>query len=572
MLSQDDVRPRSTVEGASRRVAEESFLGDTEAPPAPSSSGEASKAATDLPTTTVPGGARPTPTTTAAPAPTSSGLRAGFSDDNKEYNRFLLFLERFSGIAKRELGIQNRFVLNYQDKAGLPASNTTVKIYTGTRLIEEGKTTPDGRYLFFPDLAQLSSRMRVRSEWQGQSDEVVLELNGPRSFTRTFNATKLVPSQPTIDIAFIFDTTGSMGDEIARLQDTIQIIQINLAAVTDLRLRFGMVLYKDIEDDYRTQTVPFTSNLDEFQKTLNEVSADGGGDIPEDLEAALEQSLKLDWNRDGVRMSFIITDAPSQMYSDQRVTYAAYSQEARRRGIRTHSIGTGGLPTQGEVMLRQISQMTGGRYIFLSYGESGESEGGTAGSVSHHSGANFQTDKLESIIIRFAREDIASLTGRSLESGEDFFEAKRIAEEEKERTLQTLFTRALEQLADYSSISVVKGTPTLYLPFTSNEADRSTGEFFAASLLQAGTRAGFFQPVERADLQTLLGEMELSLSAAFDASQAPRIGNLVGAKLIITGQVQAREDRWDIFVRLIRVETGEILSVSRARLDKNLGL
>ncbi len=64
----------------------------------------------------------------------------------------------------------------------------------------------------------------------------------------------------------------------------------------------------------------------------------------------------------------------------------------------------GGLDLGGEYVLRQISQYTYGTYIFLTYGERGESEGGVAGSVSHHTGANYQTDRLEAIIIRLARQ------------------------------------------------------------------------------------------------------------------------------------------------------------------------
>ncbi len=79
----------------------------------------------------------------------------------------------------------------------------------------------------------------------------------------------------------------------------------------------------------------------------------------------------------------------------------------------------------GEFILRQISQYTQGRYIFLTYGERGESEGGKEGSVSHHTGANFQTDKLESIIIRFAKEELAYLTDQPLEEGEAYFDAKK---------------------------------------------------------------------------------------------------------------------------------------------------
>ncbi len=50
------------------------------------------------------------------------------------------------------------------------------------------------------------------------------------------------------------------------------------------------------------------------------------------------------------------------------------------------------------------------------------------GSVSHHTGANYQTDKLEAIIIRFAREELVHLTDKPLDQEQDYFLAQKVAE------------------------------------------------------------------------------------------------------------------------------------------------
>mgnify|MGYP000208115186 CR=1 FL=1 len=56
-------------------------------------------------------------------------------------------------------------------------------------------------------------------------------------------------------------------------------------------------------------------------------------------------------------------------------------------------------------MLRQIAQFTGGRYIFLTYGESGESDGGTPATVSHHTGSNWQSRDLDAIVMKAIARD-----------------------------------------------------------------------------------------------------------------------------------------------------------------------
>jgi TolB-like protein len=377
----------------------------------------------------------------------------------------------------------------------------------------------------------------------------------------------------------VLDTTGSMGDEIERLKTTIELINLNLSSLSSKpRVRFGMVLYKDRGDEeYATRVVPFTGDLDRFQAALAKVSADGGGDTPEDLEAALGQAIKgVSWNRDGVRLAFVITDAPTHLDEyEQSYTYVDAVHDARKLGIKFFSVGTGGLPLEGELVLRQVAQYTYGKYIFLTYGESGESEGGAPGSVSHHTGANFRTDKLETIIIRFAKEELAFLTNQPLQESEDYFQANRVANESKGDTLGKLFEMALGQLVDYSSERLASGTRAATLPLVPAPPEgglKLDAEYFSDSLIQALSRNKTFAMVERKDLQKILAELELQLSGLGDEANAARVGKLLGAEVLLSGTLYRRGDSFELFLKLVRVETGEVLAVTKARLDAKLGL
>ena len=66
-----------------------------------------------------------------------------------------------------------------------------------------------------------------------------------------------------------------------------------------------MVLYKDRGDEYVTKVVQLTENLDRFRADLEKVSAGGGGDEPEDLQAALMDTVNKHemGNRDGIRLA-----------------------------------------------------------------------------------------------------------------------------------------------------------------------------------------------------------------------------------------------------------------------------
>lgn len=82
----------------------------------------------------------------------------------------------------------------------------------------------------------------------------------------------------SIDVAFIVDATGSMGDEIgflkADLEDIIKLVGQQCTA----KVRTGTVFYRDEGDEYVTKYSQFTTNLKETMKYIGDQRADGGGD------------------------------------------------------------------------------------------------------------------------------------------------------------------------------------------------------------------------------------------------------------------------------------------------------
>jgi hypothetical protein len=323
--------------------------------------------------------------------------------------------------------------------------------------------------------------------------------------------------------------------------------------------------------------IPFTEDLQAFQASLDQVEASGGGDTPEDLQAALEAAMKMSWNRGGVRLAFIVTDAPPHLDYGQNYTYALAAEEAKEKGIKFFSVGTGGLDLLGEVVLRQIAQYTSAKYIFLTYGETGESEGGAPGSVSHHTGANYQTDKLEAIIIRFAKEELSHISDQPLEEEEEYFTANKIGEEQREETLNKLFSMAISQLIDYSTVRIDRGTAAAVLPLSPTQSglDLNSEYFTEQLILSFGKNEHFrelFRIVERKDLQSILTELELQLSDLGEERGAAQVGELMGAELLIMGKLYSTANGYELFLKLLRVETGEVLSVTKAILDTALGL
>jgi hypothetical protein len=171
-----------------------------------------------------------------------------------------------------------------------------------------------------------------------------------------------------LDVAFVFDTTGSMGDELAQLQNNVLFIASEIATWQNgVDVQYGLVAYKDQGDEYVTQVHEFTSDAYLFQQSLLGLSAGGGGDTPEALTDGLDQALhQLKWRDDDtIKLMFVVTDASAQLSPSW--SYLNSVKEAAQRGVKIHSLAASGLDQAGEYMLRQISQITMGRFIFLTY-------------------------------------------------------------------------------------------------------------------------------------------------------------------------------------------------------------
>ena len=88
-----------------------------------------------------------------------------------------------------------------------------------------------------------------------------------------------------MDLAFVVDTTGSMGHLIhAAQQQMINLIsEVTSAAAIDLRL--AVVEYRDHppQDTMVYRVHAFTADLKKARATINALSANGGGDTPESV-------------------------------------------------------------------------------------------------------------------------------------------------------------------------------------------------------------------------------------------------------------------------------------------------
>lgn len=118
-----------------------------------------------------------------------------------------------------------------------------------------------------------------------------------------------------VDIAFVFDTTGSMEEEIEGLVRTSKQFADELESKgRDYRL--GLVTFADVVLKVFNPDNTLTDDAEEFKGWVGELEAEGGDGDPENDYGAIKRASQMQF-RDGSQKIFIlITDAPPHHFGD----------------------------------------------------------------------------------------------------------------------------------------------------------------------------------------------------------------------------------------------------------------
>jgi hypothetical protein len=162
----------------------------------------------------------------------------------------------------------------------------------------------------------------------------------------------------------VIDTTGSMGDELEYLKVELDSIVTQVReAHPNIDIRFALITYRDHGDSYVTRRFDFTNSLDDMRANLDAQHAAGGGDYPEAVHLALEETLALAWRSESTaRMVFLVADAPPH---DEFLARTIESiDELRESEIRVFPVAASGAGG-AEFVMRSAAFLTMGEYLFL---------------------------------------------------------------------------------------------------------------------------------------------------------------------------------------------------------------
>jgi len=200
----------------------------------------------------------------------------------------------------------------------------------------------------------------VATAWVFDSRKPVIQ---PVSLLETGN------DDSSLEMVFVLDTTGSMGGLIEGAKQRIWgIVNEVMQSASHPAVRIGLVAYRDRGDQYVTQVLPLTNDLDKVYSTLMDYQAGGGGDTPEDVRQALTDGVRrAGWSQSSSRTAqiiFLVGDAPPhQDYRDEQDT-AITATEAVQKGMIVNTIQCGSLAGTKEVW-EVIAQRGQGQYFSI---------------------------------------------------------------------------------------------------------------------------------------------------------------------------------------------------------------
>ena len=306
------------------------------------------------------------------PAPKAGLLTAGEVNDFSKWNLWEdLGKEEFAKWESEwQLTAKNRYTVQLLSANNKAVSNAKISLLHKDNVIWKAVSDNTGKAELWLNAnlndAIEAKKLRIKIDYQGQT----YSIKRAKPFNKKINTIELDAQcnrNELVDIAFVVDATGSMGDEINylkkeildiinRAQDTLPYAYINLASI----------FYKDVTDDYLTKYSQFSSDFTLTSEFINMGFAAGGGDMPEAVDAALEVALdSLEWRDGAAKLLFLVLDAPPHQTAEYLNKMQLLVQKAAEKGIRIIPVACSGINKSTEYLMRTIALLTNGTYTFL---------------------------------------------------------------------------------------------------------------------------------------------------------------------------------------------------------------
>ncbi|NPC75913.1 vWA domain-containing protein [Corallococcus exiguus] len=171
-------------------------------------------------------------------------------------------------------------------------------------------------------------------------------------------------ARPEIEVAFVLDTTGSMGGLLEGAKQKIFSIASRIAKGKPTpHLKVALVAYRDQGDSYVTKRFDLSDDMDSMFAELRKLDANGGGDFPEHVGRGLGEAVSLlKWSQDRevMKVIFLVGDAPPAQ-REAAWDFKLWSKRAKERHIVVNTVRCGA-DSSTEESWRYVAKLTDGTF------------------------------------------------------------------------------------------------------------------------------------------------------------------------------------------------------------------
>ena len=321
--------------------------------------------------------------------------------DNWDFYQKTLMKEPFKGFPDDWQMYTNHRIAVAITAKNKPAANATVTLFRNDTPIWTAKTDNLGRAELWVGAFQKEKelntallRLKMNEQWVSTATISETQVN-------RIALDETLPS-PTnlVQIAFMVDATGSMGDELEFLKmDLKKVINEVQKTNTQLKISTATVFYRDEGDEYVVKHSPFTEDINQTTEFISQQRADGGGDFPEAVDKALVQLNQLQWQPEArTRIAFLVLDAPPHN-KPAVISSIQYSvKTAAASGIKLIPVVASGIDKTTEFLMRFIAMYTNGTYVFIT------DHSGIGNKHLEPSVGEYQVEKLSDLMVRLIKK------------------------------------------------------------------------------------------------------------------------------------------------------------------------
>lgn len=299
-----------------------------------------------------------------------------------------------------QIAPSGRYTVMLQSESGIPIVDAIVQLLLNRNVVFTTRTDNTGKAECWLTVKNetpvVNGKLSIQISYNGKTSTI----NKVSAFENGLNHQKLDIScqeVENVDVAFVVDATGSMGDEIGFLQAEMSDVIFQSKQISNkLNFRFANVYYRDEGDSYVTKSMNFNRILSESDLFINEQSAGGGGDFPEAMDVGLDSAINnLSWSENArARILFLILDAPPHQGSAVNQRLQRLILQAAEKGIRIVPIGASGIDKSTEYLMRALALGTNGTYTFLT------DHSGIGNSHIKPSTDSYEVETLNAILVR----------------------------------------------------------------------------------------------------------------------------------------------------------------------------